>query len=71
MEKRQNVHHQKLQQPFEDTDNIREQKRKNGKKYLKYSICASFGIAVCFISDNLIEALLLLGLFCAYILCTD
>ena len=70
MEERQNVHHQEVQKPFQDADNIREQKRKNGKKYLKYAICSSFGIAVGFISDNLFEGLLFLGLFCAYILCT-
>ena len=53
------------------TKNDRDQVIQKRKKYLKYAICSSFGSTVGFISDNLIEALLLLGLFGAYVLLPD
>lgn len=55
----------------EATKNKRDQIIQKRKKYLKYTISSSFGLAVSFISDNLIEALLLLGLFSAHILLSE
>ena len=41
------------------------------KKYLRYAISSAFGLAVGLSSMDLPEELLLMLLFCAYILCTD
>ena len=70
MERREPVY--ETNEVFGNTaEHDRNQVIQKSKKYLRYSICSSFGLTVGFISDNLIEAILLLGLFCAYILCTD
>ena len=49
----------------------REQRTQKRKKYLKYAICSAFGLAVGMICYHFPVAIILLFLFCAYILCTD
>jgi hypothetical protein len=55
----------------EDAADEREKRIQKRKRNLKYTVCSLFGLAVGFFSNSVIEYLLFLFLFSAYILLSD
>ena len=55
----------------EDAADEREKRIQKRKRYLKYTVCSVFGLSVGFFSSSILEALLFLFLFSAYILLSD
>ena len=52
----------------DEADYQREERRKKGKRYLKYAVCSLFGSSVLFLAKSILGGLFLLSLFILCIL---